>query len=547
MGKNQGRTRVIGTEKEQTSFQSNKKLFNLKQRCKILYRTKVLLIILIFNIKLLIMRLSLIFCSLLLIVNTAYSQSEKPNIIYILADDLGIGDVSVYNKDSKIQTKNIDALAEEGMRFTDAHSGSAVCTPTRYGILTGRYAWRTRLQKSVLWGYDTSLIAQDRFTLANLFKNNGYNTACIGKWHLGLGWQKDKNDSVDFSMPLSSGPNSAGFDYSYIISASLDIPPYVYIENQRVTARRIEIIKENKGPGFWREGAIGKGQKHSKVLDDFTKKAINYIETQADNNNRPFFLYLPLTSPHTPILPTKEFEGKSGINDYADFVLKTDALLGKIKTVLKETGLDKNTIIVFTSDNGASPMADFKTLESKGHFASGIYRGAKADIYEGGHRIPFILKWPGKVAPNSVSTQTISLTDFMATAANIVGSMLSDNQAEDSFSLLPVLLNKPSEYKRESIIHHSIDGKFAIRKGDYKLIFARGSGGWSAPTESAAAKSNLPGIQLYNLKTDIKEQHNLASSLPDVVRELSELLKKQIESGRSTEGSGQQNDVIVKY
>jgi arylsulfatase A len=492
------------------------------------------------------MRLSLMFCSFLLIVNSAYSQSQKPNIIYILADDLGIGDVSVYNKDSKIQTKNIDALAKEGMRFTDAHSGSAVCTPTRYGILTGRFAWRTRLQKSVLWGYDTALIAPDRYTLANLFKNNGYNTACIGKWHLGLGWQKDKSDSVDFSLPLSSGPNSLGFDYSYIISASLDIPPYVYIENQRVTSSNIVNIKENKGAGFWREGSIGKEQKHSEVLDDFTNKAITYIEAQASKKSSPFFLYLPLTSPHTPILPTKEFEGKSGINAYADFVLMTDAVLGKIKAALKETGLDKNTIIVFTSDNGASPMSDFKTLESKGHFASGNYRGAKADIYEGGHRIPFIVKWPGKVAPNSVSSRTISLTDFMATAANIVGSKLSDNQAEDSFSLLPVLLNKPMDYRRESIIHHSIDGKFAIRKGDYKLIFARGSGGWSAPTESAAAKLNLPDIQLYNLKTDVKEQHNLAISLPNVVTELSELLKKHIETGRSTEGSRRQNDVIVK-
>jgi arylsulfatase A-like enzyme len=493
------------------------------------------------------MRLSLILCSLLLIANSAHSQSEKPNIIYILADDLGIGDVSVYNKESKIQTKNIDALAKEGMRFTDAHSGSAVCTPTRYGILTGRYAWRTRLQKSVLWGYDTALIARDRFTVANLFKNNGYNTACIGKWHLGLGWQKDKSDSVDFSLPLSSGPNTAGFDYSFIISASLDIPPYVYIENQRVINRKIELIKENKGAGFWREGAIGKGQKHIKVLDDFANKAINYIEKQADKKDEPFFLYLPLTSPHTPILPTKEFAGKTGINDYADFVLMTDALLGKIESDLKQTGLDKNTIIIFTSDNGASPMSDFKTLESKGHFSSGVYRGAKADIFEGGHRIPFIIKWPGTVAPNSISSQTISLTDFMATGANIIGSKLLDSQAEDSFSILPILLNKPIEYKRESIIHHSIDGKFAIRKGDYKLIFARGSGGWSAPKESEATKSNLPDIQLYNLNTDIKEQQNLASLLPEVVTELSELLKKQIEAGRSTQGSRQKNDVTVKF
>jgi arylsulfatase A-like enzyme len=493
------------------------------------------------------MRFYLILCCLIFAVTSVFSQIEKPNIIYILADDLGIGDVSAFNKNSKIQTKNIDALAKEGMRFTDAHSGSAVCTPTRYGILTGRYAWRTHLQNGVLWGYDTALIARDRFTLANLFKNKGYNTACIGKWHLGLGWQKDKNDQVDFSKPLSTGPNSAGFDYSYIISASLDIPPYVYIENQRVTTKKIENIKENKGAGFWREGPIGAGQKHADVLDDFTNKAITYLTNRAKNQTEPFFLYLPLTAPHTPILPTSEFEGKSGINAYADFVLKTDAVLGQIKAALKQTGLDKNTILVFTSDNGASPMSDFKTLEAKDHFSSAGYRGSKADIYEGGHRIPFIIKWPGKIAPNSVSSQTISLTDFMATAASIIGTKLSDQQAEDSYSLLPILLNKAEDFKRESIIHHSIDGKFAIRKGDYKLILARGSGGWSVPTESDAIKLKLPPVQLYNLKTDIKEQYNLASTMPLVVKELTALLKKQIESGRSTEGREQKNDVMVRY
>jgi len=493
------------------------------------------------------MRFSLILCCLIFTANSVFSQIERPNIIYILADDLGIGDVSVFNRDSKIQTKNIDALAAEGMRFTDAHSGSAVCTPTRYGILTGRYSWRTHLQNGVLWGYDTALIARDRYTLANLFKNNGYNTACIGKWHLGLGWQKDKSDQVDFSKPLRTGPNSAGFDYSYIISASLDIPPYVYIENQRITAKKIENIKENKGAGFWREGPIGTGQKHADVLDNFTDKAISYIKDQAKKPAKPFFLYLPLTSPHTPILPTSEFEGKSGINAYADFVLKTDAVLGKIRAALQQTGLDKNTILVLTSDNGASPMSDFKTLESKGHFVSAGYRGAKADIYEGGHRIPFIIKWPGKIAPNTVSSQIVSLTDFMATAASIIGAKLSDNQAEDSYSLLPILLSKPKDYKRESIIHHSIDGKFAIRKGDYKLILARGSGGWSAPTESNAEKLNLPPIQLYNLKTDMKEQYNLAASMPSVVSELTELLQKQIQSGRSAEGREQKNDVLVRY
>ncbi len=475
---------------------------------------------------------------------TCFGQQKKPNVIYILADDLGIGDVSVFNASGKINTPNIDALAKSGMRFTDAHSGSAVCTPTRYGILTGRYAWRTHLQNGVLWSYDTALITANRPSVATLFKNSGYNTACIGKWHLGLGWQKNINNQIDFSKTLTAGPNIIGFKYSYIISASLDIPPYVYIKNQRVTTRFIDSIKENKGAGFWREGPVAKGLQHKNVLTDLTQKAVEYIQDQK-NSKAPFFLYLPLTAPHTPILPTAGFEGKSGINAYADFVLMTDAMVGKIVDAIKEAGMSENTLIVFTSDNGASPSADFKTLIAAGHDVSAGFRGAKADIFEGGHRIPLIVNWPSVVAPNTVSDKTVSLTDFYATVANMLGKKLQGNEAEDSYSLMPLLLNNASGYQRESIIHHSIDGKFAIRNGDYKLIFARGSGGWSAPTEAAANKLNLPAIQLYNLRIDPKEQHNIAAENPQIVTQLSTLLSKQVADGRSTPGKRQNNDVLV--
>jgi arylsulfatase A-like enzyme len=318
----------------------------------------------------------------------------------------------------------------------------------------------------------------------------------------------------------------------------------VYIENQRVTTPFIDSIKENKGAGFWREGPIAKGLQHKNVLTDLTQKAVEYIQDQK-NNKAPFFLYVPLTAPHTPILPTAGFEGKSGINAYADFVLMTDAMVGKIVDALQKAGIAQQTMIVFTSDNGASPSADFKTLIAAGHDVSAGFRGAKADIFEGGHRIPFIVNWPGVVKPNTVSDKTVSLTDFYATAANMLGKKMETSEAEDSYNLMPLLLNNSSEYERQNIIHHSIDGKFAIRSGDYKLIFARGSGGWSAPTEAAANKLNLPAIQLYNLRTDPKEQHNIAGQNPQIVTQLSTLLSKQVADGRSTPGKRQNNDVLV--
>ncbi len=470
------------------------------------------------------------------------SEKQFPNVIYILADDLGYGDISAFNSNSKIKTVHIDSLAANGMSFTDAHSGSALCTPTRYGILTGRYAWRSRLKKGVLWSYDKPLIAKERLTLASLLQKKGYHTAAIGKWHLGLDWAKDSLSNIDFSTPIKNSPIVNGFDSFYGISASLDIPPYLYIKDSIVTASEITTIEATTGKGFWREGPIGNDFQHENVLPHLTKKAVSYINTQAQTD-QPFFLYFPLPAPHTPILPTKNFKGKSNTNAYGDFMLMIDDVVKQISASVKANGIENNTIIVFTSDNGSSPMADFKELEALGHYSNYQFRGHKADIYEGGHRIPFIIKWPEKITPNSKTNQTIALTDFMATMASIVGDTLPQNAAEDSYNLLPLLTNNNLTTPiREATVHHSNNGTFSIRKGKWKLIFAAGSGGWSYPTPEETKILDLPELQLYNLEVDIKEQHNVVEQHPNLVKELTQLMNSYISKGRSTPGVPQQND-----
>ena len=475
----------------------------------------------------------------------AENESDPPNVIYILADDLGYGDVSSMNPDSKIKTIHIDALANEGMIFTDAHSSSSLCTPTRYGILTGRYAWRTRLKKGVLWSYDKPLIHSNRLTLASLLKKHGYNTACIGKWHLGLDWAKDTSGSINFNAEIQNTPTSLGFDEFYGITASLDIPPYFYISDNRITAQKIDSIDGTTGKGFWRKGPIGNDFKHENVLEHLTKKAVNYIDRKA-KENAPFFLYFPLPAPHTPILPNETFQGKSKTNAYGDFVLMVDDVVKQISQSVKDKNIQDNTIIVFTSDNGSSPMADFQELESLGHYSNYHFRGHKADIYEGGHRIPFILTWPKQVKNGSRSDQTICLTDFMATMASILNDSLPDNAAEDSFDLLPIITDESKRFKREATVHHSNNGSFSIRQDHWKLIFAAGSGGWSYPTPKDTEKLDLPKLQLYDLNSDIKEQFNVVDQHPEIVEKMTTLMNSYIQNGRSTAGSVQENDVATK-
>ncbi|MFC1763457.1 arylsulfatase [Planctomycetota bacterium] len=470
-------------------------------------------------------------------------EKTRPNIVYILADDMGYGDASCLNKDSKIHTPNLDELAKAGMIFTDAHSGSAVCTPTRYGILTGRYCWRSRLKRGVLNGASPHLIEDGRMTVASMLKPQGYHTACIGKWHLGLDWQKqtDAPKEIDFAQPVKHGPTTNGFDYSFIIPASLDMAPYVYLENDRVTAAPDRTVNASGGKKMWRKGLIGADFKHIEVLPKITEKAVFYIDQRA-KGKEPFFLYFPLPAPHTPILPTEEFQGKSGTNEYGDFVLQVDWTVGQVMKALKRNGLEENTLIIFTSDNGCSNKADFEELAQFDHDPSYVFRGHKADIFEGGHRIPFITRWPARIAAGVECADTICLTDLMATAAEIAGDTLPDNAAEDSVSFLPNLLGTATAPVREATVHHSINGSFSIRQGKWKLELCPGSGGWSDPKPKSEAAKQLPAVQLYDLSSDVGEITNLQAKHPDVVKRLTALLQDYVDRGRSTPGTPQKNN-----
>ena len=471
-------------------------------------------------------------------------KAEKPNIVFILADDMGYGDVSYLGQKTKLTTTNIDQLAREGVVFTDAHSSSSVSTPTRYGVLTGRYNWRSRLKAGVLFGYDKALIAEDRETMASMLRKQGYTTAGIGKWHLGWDWNNIDagKDKIDFSKPIANGPTTRGFDYFYGFVGSLDMDPYVYVENDMPTSLP-DRVTVNKGKySWWREGPTGADFKHEEVLPNFTNRACKYIKEKAQSD-QPYFLYLPLPAPHTPILPTEEFRGKSGLGDYGDFVLMVDAMVGRVMQAIKESGEEDNTIIVFTTDNGCSPAAGINELQEQGHYPSSIYRGHKADLFEGGHRIPCILRWPAKAKHHHVD-QTVCLTDFYATFAAANDYKLMDSEAEDSYNLLPAIYSeKEIEPIREATVHHSIEGQFTIRKGEWKLLLSPSSGGWSAPTPyKKEALEGLPNVQLYNMTTDPSETKNVQAEHPEVVRELRELMLKYIRDGRSTPGAPQKND-----
>ena len=487
----------------------------------------------------------LLLCLITIVITNSACQQETqpPNIVYILADDLGYGDISSLNQDSKLVTPNIDRLSEEGIRFTDAHSGSAVCTPTRYGILTGRYSWRSSLKSGVLWGYSKHLIPPDRMTVASMLKEKGYATACVGKWHLGMDWAKTgpEEKDVDYDKPFSNGPNAIGFDMFFGILASLDMDPYVYIENDRITAKPDRITENTDYKEFWRKGPTGSDFDHEEVLPKLTQKAVEWIEAQS--TDKPFFLYFPLPAPHTPILPTPEFDGKSNTNMYGDFVLQVDWTVGQVMQTLERKGMTENTLFIFTSDNGCSPRAGFEKLAEFGHNPSYKFRGHKADIYEGGHRVPFIARWPAQVAAGGISDETICLTDLLATSAAIVGSELPANAGEDSYNILPALMQENyTSPIREATIHHSVNGGFAMRQGDWKLIMAPGSAGWSYPRPGRDDMSDLPPIQLYNLAQDIAETKNLQDKHPEIVRRLQDLLTAQVRNGRSTPGTNQLND-----
>jgi arylsulfatase A-like enzyme len=468
---------------------------------------------------------------------------EKPNIIYILADDMGYGDLSCLNEQSKINSIHLDRLAAEGMLFRDAHASSALCTPSRYSILTGRYNWRSTLKQGVTWGYSPPLIEPERMTVASLLQNHGYQTACIGKWHLGWDWAKIDTavEAVDYASPIENTPTSFGFDTFFGISASLDMPPYVYIENEKVTAVPDQFTPGRIGKAFWREGPIAPDFKHEEVLPRLTARAVAAIDQMAKERS-PFFLYFPLPAPHTPILPTAEFQGKSGTNEYGDFCLQVDDVVGKIMKSLDDNDIAGNTILIFTSDNGCAPRAGFQELARFGHSPSYIFRGHKADIYEGGHRLPLLVRWPRKIKAGSICDETVCLSDLLATCAAILGEELPDNAAEDSVSNLPAWFGESfTKPLREATVHSSADGSLSIRQGRWKLEMCPGSGGWSYPRPGPDYEGLAP-LQLYDLEADIGETNNLYRQHPAMVQHLQRLLTEIVRNGRSTPGDPQEND-----
>jgi len=490
------------------------------------------------------------------------AESSRPNIIVILADDLGYGDAFCYNPQSKIPTPHVDRLAAEGMRFTDAHTPSSVCTPTRYGLLTGRYSWRTRLKSGVLDGFSPPLIEAGRVTVASLLREHGYATACVGKWHLGLQWTRrdgtpetaDHGETrgpragadIDYTRPFTGGPTAVGFDHYFGISASLNMSPFCYLQGDRVLRLPVLHQERIRDANFAAtdEGVRSPDFTNYGVLPRLAGEAVAFIEKQAASaRNKPFFLYAPLTAPHLPVVVNQEYRGKSRAGEYGDFVVETDAFVGAILETLDRTGLAKDTLVLFTSDNGglyhyweAKETDDVKHykitgraahIREFGHQGNAHLRGTKADIWEGGHRVPFVVRWPGKTPDGAVSNELVELTDLLATAAAIIGAKLPPGAGPDSRNILPALFAaKPAKPVREFAVHHSATGVFAIRQGPWKLIPAhRGSGGFSQPKQLDPAKEGGPPGQLYNLETDPSETRNVYAEHPDIVERLTKLLK----------------------
>lgn len=484
---------------------------------------------------------ALVGCLGLLMMEVASAAS--PNIVYILADDMGYGDPAYAG--GKIPTPHLDRLAKEGMQFSDAHTSSAVCTPTRYGILTGRYNWRSPLKQSVLWGYSEPLIPESRMTVANLLQDAGYSCSVVGKWHLGLGWEKLDEPSkrkgagwdIDYTTKVSGGPTALGFTEDFLFPASLDMPPYVYLRND-VPVGIPTVTKSFKQPN--RPGPATEDFEAENVLTDLAREAREFIGREAAKKGHAFFLYMPLTSPHTPLVPTEKWRGKSGMGDYADFMMETDWVVGEVLAELDARGIAGETLVIFTSDNGCAPMVGIPELADKGHKVNGPLRGHKADIFEGGHRVPFLVRWPGTVKPGSNCAATVCTTDLFATAAEIAGKDLPADAAEDSFSMLPLLKGEDG-FARPYTIHHSINGSFAIRQGKWKLSLCPGSGGWSDPKPGKATQGMYP-VQLYDMEADLGETNNLAEKETGKVKEMADLLAKAIRDGRSNPGPKQEND-----
>ena len=499
----------------------------------------------------------------------------RPNIIYFMADDLGYGDVRCFGgARCQIKTEHFDRLAREGMRFTDAQAVASVCVPSRKAIMTGRYAWRFGpSEPGGPWGYLGLQFPTDTYTLGDLMQSAGYETAYIGKWHLGTAMvthdgkvQGLKN--VDYTQPLKAGPVHYGFDYSFILPGSLDMYPYVFVRNNHFVGN---VNRQRGWSAFNRVGPAEETFEDNEVLDTFSREVETYLERQAKRarEGQPFFLYFALTAPHTPTSPHPRWQGKSDLGKYGDFVMEVDDCLGRVMRALDQYGLTDQTLVIATSDHGAASyagniekatFAQYRSMQALGHYSSGIYRGFKFSVYEGGRRVPFVVRWPDVIAKGSVCDQLIGLQDVFATFAQVAGQALEEDQGVDSVSLLPLFTDPNGASGRETMIQSSVRS-WAIREGHWKLCLCPGSGcpgthGNVPPQEEAyreaieafgksPAREDLlraPFVQLFNLAVDPTESMNLASRHPDRVAAMIKIFDDQWAAGRSTPGAPQEND-----
>jgi arylsulfatase A-like enzyme len=475
---------------------------------------------------------------------------------------MGYGDISSLNPESRIETPSIDQLTDQGIVFSEAHASASVCTPSRYGLLTGRYAFRSESGRKVGSGFNGPVIEKERETMASMLKKAGYTTACIGKWHLGLTWQTRKGSekisydrqtgksNVDYRKKVLSGPNDYGFDYSFILPASLDMPPYLFLRDHKVIDPRMKITSERYprrqdatvdawdrkhtreqdiywGKGvWWREGEISNSFQVEKCMQELINECLSYIDKYArDQETKPFFLYLPLSGPHTPWTPSDPFKGKSGAGTYGDFVMDIDQGVGSIMDKLKSTGHYENTLIVFSSDNGAYwPQEE---IELTGHESNRGRRGQKGDVWDGGHRIPLIISWPEKISQTQHYAHLVSLTDLFATLSELTGVPHTKGSGEDSYSFLPVLEGDTTVITRRSMIHHSSRGMFSIRNETWKYIDGMGSGGFTSPAKIEPEPGGAEG-QLYQISDDPLESENLYLEFPIMVDRLRRQLQDEI-------------------
>lgn len=476
-----------------------------------------------------------------------YAAVEQPNVVIIYADDMGFGDLHANNPDGKIPTPNLDALAARGMRFTDGHSSSGICTPSRFALLTGQHHWRRF--HGITVSFSDTVFKPDDFTLAKMFKSKGYSTAAVGKWHLGWNWaalrkegaprptkqEPARPENYDWTRPIPDGPLVQGFDY-YFGDGTINFAPYCWVENDRVVEAPTVMMdtklfkKIPEGNWEFRGGPMVDGWDPYKVLPTLTDKAVAWIEKQ--KQDKPFFLYFAWPSPHAPIIPNDEYRGKSEAGPFGDFVFESDAMAGRIFQALENGGFTENTLVVFTADNGPEKYA-YKRLEKYDHWSSGPLRGLKRDMWEGGHRVPFVISWPGRIAPGSMSDETVSQVDLAATFASMIGYDLPADQAIDSYNLLPLVKGKKYETPlREATVQNTKANRYTLRQGDWVLVDAKSgehskSPGWFNE-QRGYSKETTPGL-LFNLKDDLAQHKNLYNDYPEKVSEMKALLKRYLD------------------